>query len=58
MTAEGKERDEALELKKETIEDLDLPEKKAKDVKGGVTGGCPHPERGVAAPPTLERCTA
>ncbi|MFN2543431.1 MAG: hypothetical protein ABR600_02520 [Actinomycetota bacterium] len=55
MTAEGKERDEALELKKETIEDLDLPEKKAKDVKGGATVDSPTAKK--PAVPTLNHCT-
>jgi hypothetical protein len=49
MTAKDQDRSaEELELGKETIKDLDVPAGKAKDVKGGATGGCPHPEHTVA----------
>ena len=49
MTAKDQEAgSKKLDLGKETIKDLDVPSKKAKNVKGGATGGCPHPEQYIA----------
>ena len=62
MTAKGsdKSKGKKLDLGKETIKDLDVPEKKAKDVKGG--GGGQHtitcPVYLQAPPSPSSNCTA